>query len=145
MLIDPGEQPGAEDALAEWYAQQEKAWGYLPNYASLFASRPDVGEAWSRLNLTVRGGMDRRRFELATIAASRARSSTYCLAAHSKFLRDACGDEAAMQALADDPTGSWIRPSSRSRPGWHPTRHPWTPVTWACYASTASPMPRSPT
>jgi uncharacterized peroxidase-related enzyme len=114
MLIDPQEQPGAEAALAEWYEQQEKAWGYLPNYASLFACRPDVAEAWNRLNLTVRGGMDRRRFELATIAASRARSSTYCLAAHSKFLRDVCGDEAAMLAMADDPTGSSLAPTDRA-------------------------------
>jgi len=38
--------------------------------------------------------MDRRRFELATIAASRALSCTYCLAAHSKFLRDVVDDDA---------------------------------------------------
>jgi uncharacterized peroxidase-related enzyme len=114
MLIEPEEKPGAEDAVAGWYQQQEKAWGYLPNYAPLFASRPDVAEAWSLLNLTVRGGMDRRRFELATIAASRARSSTYCLAAHSKFLRDVCGDESAMLALAGEPTGSSLSPTDRA-------------------------------
>jgi uncharacterized peroxidase-related enzyme len=114
MFIDPMEQQGAEGARGEWYEQQEKAWGYLPNYASLFASRPDVAEAWTQLNLTVRGGMDRRRFELATIAASRARSSTYCLAAHSKFLRDVCGDGSTMLALAADPTGSSLPPADEA-------------------------------
>jgi uncharacterized peroxidase-related enzyme len=114
MLISPEEKPGSGDALARWYAQQEKAWGYRPNYAALFASRPDVAEAWSLLNLTVRGGMDRRRFELTTIAAARARSSTYCLAAHSKFLREVCGDESAVSALAADPTGSSLAPADQA-------------------------------
>jgi alkylhydroperoxidase family enzyme len=31
--------------------------------------------------------------------------STYCTAAHSKFLRDVCDDEATMLAVADDPDG----------------------------------------
>ncbi len=106
MLIHPPEQPGSQDALAEWYEQQTAAWGYLPNYAPMFASRPEVAAAWTRLNLAVRGGMDRRRFELATMAAARARSSTYCLAAHAKFLKDVCGDEDAMNALTADPTGA---------------------------------------
>ncbi|MEP7088583.1 MAG: carboxymuconolactone decarboxylase family protein [Nocardioidaceae bacterium] len=110
MLIEPETQAGNQDAVGAWNEQQEKAWGYLPNYAGLFASRPDVAEAWTHLNLTVRGGMDRRRFELATIAAARARSSTYCLAAHSKFLRDICRDEPAMLAMAADPTGSTLGP-----------------------------------
>jgi uncharacterized peroxidase-related enzyme len=106
MFIHPEGTQGSEDALASWYRQQEQSWGYLPNYASLFASRPDVAEAWTRLNVTIREGMDRRRFELVTIAAARARSSTYCLAAHSKFLRDVCSDESAMVTLASDPSGS---------------------------------------
>ena len=114
MLIDPEEQPGSEDALARWYEQQTAVWGYLPNYAPLFASRPDVAEAWTRLNLSIRGGMDRRRFELATVAAARSRSSTYCLAAHSKFLRDVCGDESSMLELSADPTGSSLEPVDRA-------------------------------
>jgi uncharacterized peroxidase-related enzyme len=110
MLIHPEEKQGNEDALARWYEQQERSWGYLPNYASLFASRPDVAEAWTRLNLAIRDGMDRRRYELATISAARSRSSTYCVAAHSKFLRDVCSDESTMMALALDPSGSSLDP-----------------------------------
>ncbi len=100
----------ATGALADWYASQTAAWGYLPNYAPIFAGRPEVAHAWSNLNLTIRGGMDRRRFELATIAASRALDCTYCLAAHSKFLRDVCGDDDTMRAVADDPTGAGLDP-----------------------------------
>ena len=108
MLIEGADESQATGDLATWYAHQHKAWGYLPNYAPIFTSRPDVAHAWTNLNLTIRGGMDRRRFELVTIAASRALSCTYCLAAHSSFLRDAVGDEPTMLAVADDPTGATL-------------------------------------
>ncbi len=44
--------------------------------------------AWNVLSATAREGMDRRLFELATIAAARAMRSIYCTPAHSLFLRD---------------------------------------------------------
>jgi uncharacterized peroxidase-related enzyme len=100
MFIDVPEQAEVDESLAGWYESQRAFWGYLPNYAPAFATRPDVADAWSRLNVTVRQGMDRRRFELATIAAARALGSTYCTAAHSKFMRDICADEATMRAIA---------------------------------------------
>lgn len=43
-----------------------------------FSTRPDVAQACNALNTAVRDGMDRRRFEIATIAASRGLRSTYC-------------------------------------------------------------------
>jgi len=102
MFIDAVAEGSAEGALAGYYQQQRKAWGFLPNYAAAFSTRPDVAAAWHTLNTTVRDGMDRRRFEIATIAAARALRSTYCTAAHSKFLRDVCSDESTMLALAND-------------------------------------------
>lgn len=106
MFIDVPDESSADPAVVDWYERQRAAWGYLPNYAPAFATRPDVAEAWNTLNNAVRGNMDRRRFELATIAAARVYRSTYCLAAHSKFLRDHCDDEPAMRAVAADPTGA---------------------------------------
>ena len=50
--------------------------------------------------------MDRRQFEIATIAAARVLRSSYCTAAHSKFLRDVCGDEPTMRAICEDPSGA---------------------------------------
>jgi len=110
MLIEPDPRPDTADAFAQWRDHQTRAWGYVPNYAGLFASRPDVAEAWTRLNLAVRNGMDRRRFELVTIAAARARASTYCVAAHSSFLRDVCDDEQTMLDLTSDPSGASLDP-----------------------------------
>ncbi|HET6876210.1 MAG TPA: carboxymuconolactone decarboxylase family protein [Jatrophihabitans sp.] len=113
MFIDAVPEDAASGALAEYYRQQRDAWGFLPNYAAAFATRPDVAQAWNVLNRTIRDGMERRRFEIATIAAARALRSTYCTAAHSKFLRDVCGDEAAMLSIATDPTGAALTAADR--------------------------------
>lgn len=114
MFVEPIAEDGATGDAAAYFAQQRKAWGFLPNYALAFGGRPDVAAAWNTLNATIRGGMERRRFELATIAAARAVRSSYCTAAHSKFLRDACADEATLHLLAEDPDGSTLEPQDRA-------------------------------
>jgi uncharacterized peroxidase-related enzyme len=90
----------ATDEVEQFLEAETTSWGYLPNYAAAFVSRPMVVRRWGALNGAIREGMDRRRYEIATIGAARALRSTYCTAAHSKFLRDDCGDEAAMVAIA---------------------------------------------
>src|SRR5437762_3104931 len=114
MFIDVPDEDSVDDAVADWYQRQRAAWGYLPNYAPAFATRPDVAEAWNPLNNAVRAHMDRRRFELVTIAAARVYRSTYCTAAHSKFLRDTCGDDPSMRAIAADPTAARLDPTDRA-------------------------------
>lgn len=114
MFISSVPEDAAEGDLAEYYRTQRAAWGFLPNYAAAFSTRPDVARAWNTLNATIRDGMDRRRFEIATIAAARARHSTYCTAAHSKFLRDVCRDEAAVQSIAEQPDGAALDPADRA-------------------------------
>ncbi len=114
MFIEVPEESAVGVDVSDWYQRQRDAWGYLPNYATAFATRPDVAQAWNTLNNAVRGHMDRRRFELATIAAARAYRSTYCMAAHCKFLRDACDDESTMRAVAADPTGANLDSTDRA-------------------------------
>lgn len=114
VFIHPVPEEAATGPLADYYADQRSFWGFLPNYAGAFSTRPDVAAAWIALNAAIRDGMDRRRFEIATIAASRALRSTYCTAAHSTFLRDVCGDEATMTAIAQDPTGGRLSEQDRA-------------------------------
>lgn len=113
MFIEAVPEDHATHDVAAYYAGQRRAWGFLPNYASCFSFHPDVAQAWNDLNLTIRNRMDRRRFELATIAAARELRSTYCTAAHSKFLRDVCGDEATLVAIAEDPSGATLDDQDR--------------------------------
>ena len=114
VFIDPVPEQDATGAVADYYERQRAAWGFLPNYAAAFSTRPDVARAWDTLNTAIREGMDRRRFEIATIAAARALRSTYCTAAHSKFLRDECGDEATMRSIAAEPSGAALGPQDRA-------------------------------
>ncbi len=114
MFIRTVPEDEATGAVADYYDQQRRQWGFLPDYAGAFAPRPAVAEGWAALNGAIRGGMDRRRFELVTIAAARARRSTYCTAAHSKFLRDDCGDVGTLDALTADPSGAGLAPVDRA-------------------------------
>jgi uncharacterized peroxidase-related enzyme len=114
VFIESVPEAAASGALADYYAQERAAWGFLPNYAAVFAPRPDVAQAWRSLNLAVRNGMDRRRFEIATIAAARVLRSTYCTAAHSKVLRDVCDDATSVQAIAADPSGAALPGQDRA-------------------------------
>ncbi len=114
MFIDSVPEDAATGPVAAYYEQQREMWGFLPNYARAFSHRPDVAEAWNTLSVTIREGMDRRRFELATIAAARTLHSTYCTAAHSKFLRDACADERTLHEIAKSPDGAALEPQDRA-------------------------------
>ena len=114
MFIDAPDESTAEDDVADWYRRQRDGWGYLPNYAPAFAARPDVAAAWDTLNGTIMRHMDRRRYELVTIAAARAYRSTYCMAAHCKFLRDKCDDEDTMRAVIADPSGADLDATDRA-------------------------------
>jgi uncharacterized peroxidase-related enzyme len=114
VFIEPVPEDAATGPLADYYGGQRAHWGFLPNYTAAFSTRPDVAAAWNTMNATVRDGMPRRRFEIATIAAARTMRSTYCTAAHSSFLRDVCNDEATMTAIADDPTGAALEAEDRA-------------------------------
>ncbi len=114
MFITPVSEDDAAGDLAEYYRTQRAAWGFLPNYAAAFSTRPDVAQAWNALNATIRDGMNRRRFEIATIAAARAVRSTYCTAAHSKFLRDVCADETTMRSITEHPDGAALDHQDRA-------------------------------
>jgi uncharacterized peroxidase-related enzyme len=114
MFIEVPDESDLDAETADWFDRQRRAWGYLPNYAFPFARHPDVARAWGALDKAIRSHMDRRRFELATIAAARAYRSTYCVAAHAKFLRDECGDDESMRVIAADSSGAGLDPADRA-------------------------------
>ncbi|MEJ5867868.1 carboxymuconolactone decarboxylase family protein [Pseudokineococcus sp. 5B2Z-1] len=114
MLVDVPPEAQAPRVLADFYRAQRERWGLLPDDAGAFAPRPDVAAAWAALGAAVVAPMDRRRYELVSIAAARALGSTYCTVAHSSFLRDVCHDEAALRALLADPSGGGLAEPDRS-------------------------------
>jgi uncharacterized peroxidase-related enzyme len=78
----------ATGATAELYAAEEEVFGFLPNLVQAFSLRPEVYLAWKQLSGAVKGGMDLRRYELATVAAARELRSSYCTLAHGSVLMD---------------------------------------------------------
>ena len=70
------------------------------NYERAFAARPEVYAGWVQLNTALREGMDRRRYELATLAAALRLRSSYCSLAHGKALVDLF--DADVAAIARD-------------------------------------------
>src|SRR3954453_23539339 len=114
MFIDVPDESAVNDDVSRWYERQRASWGYLPNYALAFATRPDIAEAWTALSNDVGKGMERRRYEIATIAAARALRSTYCMAAPTMFLRDDVGHETTMLAIVDAPSLNGLDPTDRA-------------------------------
>ena len=68
------------------YDRQQKHYGYVPNYATVFSHRPEVMRRWAELLAALKRPMDQRRFELATFAAARELKSTLCTLAHGRAL-----------------------------------------------------------
>ncbi len=87
-FIETVPEDDATGATAELYAADQEALGFLPNFTRVFSLRPEVYLAWKQLNGTIRGGMDLRRYELATIAAATRLRSSYCTLAHGSVLMD---------------------------------------------------------
>ena len=89
----------ASGRVAELFEADRNKRGYVPNYLSLFALRPEVYEAWVGLIGSIARNMDLRRYELATLAAAQALSSSYCSLAHGLVLRNKfMSDEEVVQS-----------------------------------------------
>jgi uncharacterized peroxidase-related enzyme len=99
-FISTPTEPEATGAAVDVFVKERQQWGFVPNYAALFALRPDAHEAWGALVTAARRNMDRRLYELVTIAAARALQSTYCSLAHTQFLITKANDPAGAEAAA---------------------------------------------
>jgi uncharacterized peroxidase-related enzyme len=96
----------AEGAVAEIYAIDQDAFGFLPNFTRAFSLRPEAYLAWRQLNGAIKGGMDLRRYELVTLAAARRLRSSYCMLAHGSVLVDTFLAPDELQAVAADSDGA---------------------------------------
>jgi uncharacterized peroxidase-related enzyme len=102
-FIETVAEGDATGAVAELYGTEEEVFGFVPNLVRALSLRPEVYFAWKQLNGAVKGGMDLRRYELATIAAARELRSSYCMLAHGSVLMDKGFLEPdALRAVASD-------------------------------------------
>ena len=93
----------AEGDVRAMYEKTQASLGYVPNYAKAFSHRPEVMAAWSALLASISGNLDRRRYELVTLAAARGLRSSYCMLAHGSILRKQFYTAEQLAAIADTP------------------------------------------
>ena len=92
-FIETTEPDRAAGAVADMYARQQAAWGYVPNYAKVFCHRPEAMARWGQLLAEIKRPMERRTFELVTFVAAHELRNTACTLAHGKVLREFFSDE----------------------------------------------------
>jgi uncharacterized peroxidase-related enzyme len=102
--------PEETPEVAEVYERDRAAWGYLPNFSTVFAHRPDVYEGWRAMNGAIRTAMGARRYELASVAAALRLRSSYCSLAHGSRLAEHVGGLGAVAGIATDPTTAELTP-----------------------------------
>jgi uncharacterized peroxidase-related enzyme len=104
----------AEGPVREMYEKAHARFGYVPNWAKAFSSRPGVMEGWVGLLRSIQSNLSVRRYELATLAAARALRSTYCSLAHGSVLANKVFDPAAVTAIMTRPGESPLEPSEHA-------------------------------
>lgn len=101
----------ATGAVAAFYDQDLDASGYVWNLSRMFSLRPGVYGAWKQLIAEIRDNMDRRRYELATLAAARHLRSSYCMLQHSSVLLDMFMSADELAAVAADHRAAGLDPA----------------------------------
>jgi len=96
------EVDAADGADRELYEKELAEDGEVSNMTRLFSLRPDVYEAWGRLKDAIRGNIDLRRYELATLAAARALRCRSCVGAHAAILESKLYDRRQLEAIMRD-------------------------------------------
>lgn len=86
-FIDTTAAAEAQGDVHAMYERQQQAYGYVPNYARVFCYRPELMGLWADLQRGIRRHMDKKTYELATLAAAIALRSTYCALAHGSVLK----------------------------------------------------------
>ncbi len=97
--IPPSEATGE---VREMYERQQKSWGFVPNYAKVFCHRPEIMKLWADLLRGIRAHIDKRRFELVTLAAAHELHSSYCSLAHGEALSEFLEQEGVKKLVGGD-------------------------------------------
>jgi uncharacterized peroxidase-related enzyme len=101
-FIHPIADDEASEEVAALFAADLADDGYVANMTRMLAHRPAVLAAWGELIVAIRETMDRRRYELVTLAAARRLRSSYCMLAHGQVLAERFLEPPAVRTIALD-------------------------------------------
>ena len=100
-IIETVSEMDATGLVAALYAEDLSDLGYVPSHTKVMALNPEAVRAFENLIRAITGPMDKRRYELVTLAAARGTRSEHCLLAHGlKSLRYI--DEETLTRVARD-------------------------------------------
>jgi uncharacterized peroxidase-related enzyme len=111
-FIDTVSHEEAEGQVRELYDADLKRLGYIANYTKAFSHRPEVYQAWQRLNAAIKANMDLRHYELATLAAAQTLHSSYCCLAHGKVALQFFSEDDLVKVMAGHEDG--VTPAERA-------------------------------
>jgi uncharacterized peroxidase-related enzyme len=112
-FIDTTPPREAQGDVRAMYERQQAKYGYVPNYAKVFSHRPEIMTLWADLLYGIRRNLDKRRFELATVAAALTIRSTYCSLAHGEALGEFYSP-AQIRAIVADAEDSPLTPADKA-------------------------------
>jgi alkylhydroperoxidase family enzyme len=108
-IISTAPESEATGLVAEQYAADVRAQGYVASHTAVMAVNPEAVAAFETLVRAITARMDLRRYELVTLAAARGTRSPHCRLAHGrKTLAAGVLDADALTAVAGDYAGSGI-------------------------------------
>jgi uncharacterized peroxidase-related enzyme len=101
MIIPTIDPQDASGTVADIYRKDIAEFGYVAPHTRVLALHPEAYDAWEQLIGAIAGPMDKRRYELVTLAAALGIGSPHCRLAHG---RKSLGliDEAQLIGIARD-------------------------------------------
>jgi uncharacterized peroxidase-related enzyme len=81
IIATPSETDATGEAAAI-YAESISSDGFVANHTKVMATMPEALRAWEGLVRAIAGPMDKRRYELITLAAAKGIRSRHCRLAH---------------------------------------------------------------
>ncbi|WKK72387.1 carboxymuconolactone decarboxylase family protein [Rathayibacter oskolensis] len=91
----------ATGPVAELYADDVHDQGHVAAHTKVLALNPEALLAWDGLSRAITARMDRRRYELVTLAAARGARSAHCLLAHGRVASSWIPEEQLLRIARD--------------------------------------------
>lgn len=95
----------ATGAVADLYASNRDHTGRVPNFIRTFSHHPEIDELFESLLSAIRGRIDPRRYEIATVAAASEIGSSYCTLAHGSVLMNLGMEEDTLVGMVQGRAG----------------------------------------
>lgn len=100
-IIETASESEVTGLAAELYAEDIEDLGYVPSHTRVMAVNPEAVRAFENLIRAIARPMDKRRYELVTLAASAGTKSAHCRLAHGNMSLKYMDEDTIVSASTD--------------------------------------------